>query len=90
MFYLEGATDEGLVRLVAVTVTTAPTFSLGLPRVLFEGPFRTDGPFRGYDVTPDGQRFLMVRAIEQSPERVSQMVFVQNWFEELKRLVPTK
>jgi eukaryotic-like serine/threonine-protein kinase len=90
LFYLEDAIAEGLVRVVAVPVTTAPTFSLGLPRVLFEGPFRTDGPFRGYDVTPDGQRFLMVRAIEHPPERVSQMVFIQNWFEELKRLVPTK
>ena len=90
LFYLEGAIDEGLVRVVAVPVTTAPTFSVGLPRVLFEGPFRTDGPFRGYDITPDGLRFLMVRAIEQPPEKVSHMVFIQNWFAELKRLVPTK
>lgn len=90
LFYLEGAIEEGLVRVVAVPVTRAPTFSVGLPRVLFEGRFRTDGPFRGYDVTPDGLRFLMVRAIEQPPERVSHMVFIQNWFEELKRLVPTK
>jgi hypothetical protein len=58
--------------------------------VLFEGPFRTDGPFRGYDVTPDGQRFLMVREIEQPSMRVSSMVLVQNWQEEVKRLVPTR
>jgi hypothetical protein len=57
---------------------------------LFEGPFRVDGPFRGYDVTPDGQRFLMVREVPQPTARVAQMVLVQNWFEELKRLVPTK
>jgi len=57
---------------------------------LFEGPFRVDGPFRPYDATPDGQRFLFVRAAEQPPARVSQMVLVQNWFEELKGRVPVK
>jgi hypothetical protein len=74
---------------MAVPITTTPTFSAGTPRVLFEGPFRIDGPSRGYDVTPDGQRFLMVREVAQQPGRVSQMVLVQNWLEELKRLVPT-
>ena len=74
---------------MAVPITTTPTFSAGTPRVLFEGPFRIDGPFRGYDVTPDGQRFLMVREVPQQPGPVSQMVLVQNWIEELKRLVPT-
>jgi hypothetical protein len=74
---------------MAVPITTTPTFSAGTPRVLFEGPFRIDGPFRGYDVTPDGQRFLMVREVPQQPGRVSQIVLVQNWLEELKRLVPT-
>jgi hypothetical protein len=49
-----------------------------------------DGPFRGYDITPDGQRFLMVREVEQPPTRVTHMVLVQNWLEELNRLVPVK
>jgi len=74
---------------MAVPITATPTLSAGTPRVLFEGPFRTDGPFRGYDVTPNGQRFLMVREVPQPQTRVTQMVLVQNWFEELKRLVPT-
>ncbi len=40
-----------------------------------------------YDVTPDGQRFVMVEsAVESDPTEV---VVVLNWFEELKRLVPT-
>ena len=32
----------------------------------------------------------MVREVSQSPARVSHMVLVQNWTEELKRLVPTR
>jgi len=91
LYYVENASEDGplKIRVMAVPITTTPTFSAGTPRVLFEGPFRIDGPFRGYDVTPDGQRFLMVREVQQPPARVSQMVLVQNWFEELKRLVPT-
>jgi len=92
LYYAEDASAGGplRIRVMAVPITTTPTFSAGTPRVLFEGPFRIDGPFRGYDVTPDGQRFLMVREVPQQPTRVSQMVLVQNWLEELKRLVPTK
>ena len=92
LFYLQNASrDIGMaVRVMAVPVTTTPTLSVGTARVLFEGPFRVDGPFRPYDVTADGQRFLMVRAVEQPPARVSQMVLVQNWTEELKAGAPTR
>jgi hypothetical protein len=92
LYYVENASADGplKIRVMAVPIATSPTLSAGTPRVLFEGPFRIDGPFRGYDVTPDGQRFLMVREVPQPPARISQMVLVQNWSQELKRLVPTK
>ena len=92
LFYLEASPKDGrlIVRVMAVPVTTTPTFSVGAARLLFEGPYRVDGPFRGYDVTPDGQRFLMVRAVEQPPARITQMVLVQNWFQELKAKAPAK
>jgi len=92
LYYVQDASADGPLRIqmMAVPITTTPTFSAGTPRMLFEGPFRIDGPFRGYDVTPDGQRFLMVREVPQPPARVSQMVLVRNWFEDLERLVPTK
>ena len=90
LYYAEDASAGGplRIRVMAVPITTTPRFSAGTPRVLFEGPLRIEGPFRGYDVTPDGQRFLMVREVPQQPARVSQLVLVQNWLEELKRLVP--
>jgi Tol biopolymer transport system component len=87
LFYLDTA-DPLKIRVMAMPVTTTPTFSAGTPQMLFEGPFRVDGPFRGYDVTADGQRFVMV--LGEAPARVSQMVLVQNWFEELKSRVPVK
>lgn len=37
-----------------------------------------------YDVSPDGQRFVMVKGEPGS----SRLNIVLNWFDELKRLVP--
>jgi hypothetical protein len=39
-----------------------------------------------FDVSPDGQRLLMVKLDERKPQPVTEMILVQNWFEELKRL----
>ena len=75
-------------KMMAVDVTTQGTFSAGKPRVLFEGRYApTPRSFQDYDVSPDGQRFLMLKATEQaqSPEQIN---VVLNWFEELKQKVP--
>jgi hypothetical protein len=47
---------------------------------------------RTYDVSPDGQRFLMIKASGESNDMSAPMsiIVVQNWTEELKRLVPTR
>jgi len=41
-----------------------------------------------YDVSPDGQRFLMAKDTEQATTATQQINIVLNWFEELKRRVP--
>jgi hypothetical protein len=47
---------------------------------------------RNYDVSPDGQRFLMIKdatpATSSSTPPPSQLVVVLNWSEELKARVP--
>jgi len=47
---------------------------------------------RTYDVSPDGRRFLMIKpdAGEDSTAAPTSLVVVQNWDQELKRLVPTR
>ncbi len=40
---------------------------------------------RTYDIAPDGQRFLMIKEGKDATPRI---IVVQNWHEELKRLVP--
>ena len=44
------------------------------------------GPHRGWDISLDGQRFLMVKEQEMNPQPVTEMILVPNVFEELKRL----
>jgi len=39
-------------------------------------------------VSPDGQRFLMLKPIEQEAAAPTQINVVLNWFEELKQRVP--
>jgi serine/threonine-protein kinase len=81
---------RNIVRMMAVDVTPGPTMTIGAPRMLFEGPFLVGTPLRNYDVTPDGTRFVMAQVIEPPVPPLTQIVVVENWFEELKRLVPPK
>ncbi len=75
-------------KMMAVDITTEPTFRAGTPRLLFEGVYiQSQRGAAFYDVTPDGQRFVMVQAQQEAAQ--AQINVVLNWFEELKRLVPT-
>jgi serine/threonine-protein kinase len=78
-------------KMMAVDVATQPSFSVGKPRMLFQGPYvATTLTLPLYDVYPDGQRFVMMKPGEATAaSSLTQIVVVQNWFEELKRLVPT-
>ena len=74
---------------MGVDVTAGPA-SAAAPRELFEGPFvaQTAGN-PNYDVFRDGKRFVMIQRRTESAAAEAPLVIVQNWFEELKRLVPT-
>ncbi|PYU25833.1 MAG: hypothetical protein DMG32_11215 [Acidobacteria bacterium] len=77
-------------KMMAVDVATQPSFSAGKPRMLFSSGLYlpSSNGFQFYDVSPDGQRFLMIKQSEEAAA-LTQIVVVQNWFEELKRRVPT-
>ena len=77
-------------KMMAVDISNQPSFVAGKPRMLFEGPYLpTPLTNPNYDVSPDGQRFLMLKPVEQTQEAPTQINVVLNWFEELKRRVPT-
>ena len=88
LFYL--ALDGAVMR---VSVESAATFRAETPTRLFQGPYFASVPeyaFRTYDVSPDGQRFLMIKEGTTVTVRSrAGFTVVENWFEELRRLVPT-
>ena len=84
LFYLSG--DQVWV----VDIQTESGISTSNRRMLFEKPgYNWGAPIRAYDLSLDGQRFLMVKLEQSKPSPITEMILVQNWFEELKRLVPT-
>jgi serine/threonine-protein kinase len=80
-------------KIMAVTIDTKnDSLGAGIPLLLFEGRFfvtTSSGGDAWYDVSPDGQRFLMLK-IEDEPNSAAGIVMVQDWTTELKRLVPGK
>ena len=77
-------------KMMAVDISTRAGFSAGKPQMLFAGRYvPTPATTPNYDVSPDGQRFLMLKAVEQE-QAATQINVVLNWFEELKQKVPTE
>jgi serine/threonine-protein kinase len=79
-------------RMMAATIRPGPAFVADSPRILFDALIIRNPPgFEGrmYDISPDGQRFLVSKGTEGDDEALpQQIVVVQNWHEELKRLAP--
>jgi eukaryotic-like serine/threonine-protein kinase len=80
--------------VMRVPISAGTSLKAGPPTRLFETPsyvFEARGQ-RSYDVAPDGKRFVMLKNTDPSGPRATppRIIVVQNWFEELKRLVPTK
>ena len=69
------------------TFVTSPRFRVRTRERLFEetGIPRLGG--RTYDVHPDGERFLVVKL--GATDSANQIILIQNWFDELQRLVPS-
>jgi eukaryotic-like serine/threonine-protein kinase len=93
LFYVD---PTGSIMRVNVAKNTA-SFTAAAPVKLIGGTgyyYAWDDGNHGrtYDVSADGQRFVRIKqraaaGIANEPQR---FIVVENWFEELKRLVPTK
>ena len=82
LFYVEGST------LMAVSVSTEQGFTRGQPQMLFASPdlsSATSGG-RSYDVSADGQRFVMTMPVGDGDEESAppSIRVVQNWYEEFR------
>jgi serine/threonine-protein kinase len=80
--------------VMGVRVESSAGFRSGRPVKLVEagyygGAASGAAPGRTYDISPDGRRFLMVKeSVTDQNAAPLAIVVVQNWVEELKRLVP--
>jgi dipeptidyl aminopeptidase/acylaminoacyl peptidase len=85
LFYREGK------KMMAVKIQTSPSFKLGIPHPLFEGDYETSASIHSamYDVTPDGQKFLMIKN-DEAENSTRKLRIVLNWFDELKGKVPAR
>ncbi len=85
LYYLEGSS------MMAVSVSTEPTFTLGQPQRLFESTDLISAGLGEYgsaefDVSADGKRFVIVSPIEVADEEAARpnVRIVQNWYEEFR------
>jgi serine/threonine-protein kinase len=78
LFYRENT------AVMAVSVEVGDSFRAGAPNLLFDGPYQADPTgHASYDVSPDGQRFLMIRNPDVG---LTELRVVLNFPEELKAL----
>jgi hypothetical protein len=77
-------------KMMSVSIDAAgAAITAGTPKVLFQGRFVPSSSVdRWYDVSPDGQRFLMLRA--EAGRTSATLTVVQEWGSELKRIVAAK
>ena len=92
LFYGRGGPPDAMMR---VTITgderDPPSLIVGTPERLFEWRYALPGVgLRHYDVSPDGQRFLMITPGGPADAGAgrAEINVVLDWFEELERLVP--
>ena len=66
-----------------------PSLIIGTPERLFDWRYRAGlGARRHHDVSPDGQRFLMITRGGTAEVGAGEINVVLNWFEELTERVP--
>jgi Tol biopolymer transport system component/predicted Ser/Thr protein kinase len=77
LFYIA---EDG--KMMAVPISNGPTLEAGIPVPLFETRSRLSQPGR-YDVTPDGQKFLVVTRVAE--REIPPIAVVVNWMAGLKK-----
>jgi serine/threonine-protein kinase len=87
LFYMDGS-----MRMVAARLEREPTLRVVDRTVLFpvSPTYATDMDEHRYDVSLDGQRFLMIKILPPDPAdqpTENDLILVENWFVELERII---
>ena len=92
LLYGRGGPPTAIMRVAVDPAEDDPSVLVfGAPEFLFEYIYRAHPFSKTYPLHPDGQRFLMIKpeGASSAGDTSGQIILVQNWFEELTRLVPT-
>jgi hypothetical protein len=79
--------EDGTSNLMAIPVSIQPMVTFGTPTRVFGGVVQS-AIRRNYDISSDGTQFAIVLP-QEGQDDTEPVTVVLNWFEELKRLVPT-
>jgi Tol biopolymer transport system component len=68
------------------------TFNAGKPVILHDTriAIRPRAPSRDLDLHPDGKRFAVAGTDDQAAQKLDKVIFVFNFFDELRRIAPPK
>jgi hypothetical protein len=93
VLYVQPTSPQTAATMMVVDVDTTRGFSAGRPRPLLSWPYSGGGgggPTRGFDVSADGQRFIVVKPVGEPETPPNTIEIVLNWTEELKARAPAK
>jgi serine/threonine protein kinase len=82
IFYLKEAGDgrgQGARTFVSRVVKTTPVVSLGPATELFGGASAAAMYRQGYNVAPDGRRFLTLKSVASAAGQGMRLIWMQNW-----------
>ena len=81
--------NAGWEMMVAPITPTGAAPGIGDRKVLFklkdEWYLTERENYTPYDIAPDGKRFLMARSVQTGMTQLAPLVFIDNWFAELKQ-----
>jgi Tol biopolymer transport system component len=83
--------DPDTKQLMAVETGTGPAFHAGQPKAIFKMPDSSISSINEaiYDVSQDSKHFLVLRP-EEAANAGSTLIFITNWFDDLRRRVPLR
>jgi len=92
LIYHTGTPERSQYYAASIRATTT-SFQADAPHLLFEtkpGTYDSTVPLRSWDASPDGQRFVMRRAVPSTDTALTSIHLVLHWTEELQRRVAQK
>jgi hypothetical protein len=87
LFFIEPGQDP---KGLEASIVTTPALNIGTPKALFSVSSTGRRLGNGWDVFPDGKRFVLLAQVQSNqPPQTPAITVVQNWFAEFRDRHPT-